>query len=389
MKSAPARIVLTAVSLVLVALHSARADTITVTPLQSIQAAIDAATYGDTVEVAPGTYSESITLKDGVALIGAGPDVTIIHADPNTSAVTAMICESDTLLQGFTIQNGTGTELSEPGVTLGGGIFVQYSSLWIVDCVFRNNTATAYGGAICNFMNANPVVVDCIFTNNHCDAYGGAVAGYGFCAPAYINCIFVDNTAAYGAALAQVDLYPAAILNCTFTRNQADSTGGAVFNMSPQTMITNSILWANDPNQIYDYEGYLTPTNSIIQGGYGQPEDNNLDTDPMLLSADDLRLQFDSPAIDAGDNEAIPPELNITTDIDNRPRLVDGDCDDIATIDIGAHEFNHIQIGDLNTDCAVDYDDLTILADNWLTGNPIVNFQDLTILAKNWLKGIE
>ena len=46
----------------------------------SIQAGIDAAQYGDTVSVAPGTYYENITLKDGVDLSGAGAEVTIIDA---------------------------------------------------------------------------------------------------------------------------------------------------------------------------------------------------------------------------------------------------------------------------------------------------------------------
>lgn len=389
MKGTAARIVLIPLSLVLVASHSVRADTINVSSPESIQTAIDAATYGDTVEVAPGTYLESITLKNGVRLIGAGPDVTIIHADPNTSAVTAMICDSDTLLQGFTIQNGTGTELSTPGETYGGGMYVQYSSFWIVDCTFRNNTATAFGGAICSFMNANPMIVNCTFTDNHCDTYGGAVAGYGFCSPAYINCIFVDNTATYGAAIAQVDICPAAVINCALTRNKADSTGGAIMNLGPQTMIINSILWANDPNEIHDEDGHIDPIRCIIQGGYGQPDDNNLDADPMFISPDDLRLQLDSPAIDAGYNDIISPDLGITTDIEGLPRIIDGDCDEVPTIDIGAHEFNHIQIGDLNTDCAVDGHDLEILADNWLTGDSLVNFEDLAILAKNWLKGTE
>jgi hypothetical protein len=50
----------------------AGADTHYVSRRQSIRAAIDSASYGDTVEVSAGTYHEPITLKDGVAVIGAG-----------------------------------------------------------------------------------------------------------------------------------------------------------------------------------------------------------------------------------------------------------------------------------------------------------------------------
>ena len=44
-----------------------------VNPGESIQDAIDGAVSGDTVQLAAGTYYERITLKNGVAVIGAGP----------------------------------------------------------------------------------------------------------------------------------------------------------------------------------------------------------------------------------------------------------------------------------------------------------------------------
>lgn len=46
---------------------------------QSIQAAIDAAPPGSTIEVGPGTYSENLVIaKDGITLEGAGPGVTVL-----------------------------------------------------------------------------------------------------------------------------------------------------------------------------------------------------------------------------------------------------------------------------------------------------------------------
>lgn len=63
-----------AVALAIVPAQGAAAATVrVVTPGQSIQAAVDAASPGDTISVAAGTYHESITItKDNITLRGAG-----------------------------------------------------------------------------------------------------------------------------------------------------------------------------------------------------------------------------------------------------------------------------------------------------------------------------
>jgi hypothetical protein len=78
--------------------------------------------------------------------------------------------------------------------------------------------------------------------------------------------------------------------------------------------------------------------NSIIEGGLGDPADfaanHNLDVDPLFVitpgDLNFLHLQNGSPAINKGDNLAIPE--GITTDRDGNPRLVD------FYVDMGAYE---------------------------------------------------
>ena len=64
----------------------------------TIQEAIDAASYGDIVRVSAGTYTESIIMKDGVSVIGAGKDVTTIQWNGRV-----VYGASDATIRGFKI----------------------------------------------------------------------------------------------------------------------------------------------------------------------------------------------------------------------------------------------------------------------------------------------
>jgi hypothetical protein len=55
----------------------------------TITQALQAASAGDVINVAPGTYLGPITLKDGVAVMGAGPGSTIIRLVISAEAIVA------------------------------------------------------------------------------------------------------------------------------------------------------------------------------------------------------------------------------------------------------------------------------------------------------------
>ncbi|TMA61480.1 MAG: hypothetical protein E6J80_00105, partial [Deltaproteobacteria bacterium] len=64
----------------------------------------------------------------------------------------------------------------------------------------------------------------------------------------------------------------------------------------------------------------------------------NISADPLFADPvnANYHLQLGSPAIDAGDNTA--PELP-AKDIDGDPRILDGDGDGVAVVDMGVDEF--------------------------------------------------
>lgn len=116
-------------SLLLTLLFSCQADAQTTrrvpADFPTIQIAINTAVDGDTVLVAPGTYQESIRfLGKSIHVVSEdGPATTTINGQ--SGSVVLMIDGEgpDAILEGFTIQGGTGTPL-QSGDTIGGGVFV-------------------------------------------------------------------------------------------------------------------------------------------------------------------------------------------------------------------------------------------------------------------------
>ena len=185
------------------------------------------------------------------------------------------------------------------------------------------------------------MIVNSFFEDNWSPA-GGAISCGGPSTPQLINCLMVGNSGE-GTINAQGSLVT--VTNCTIAGNAAPAMevqeGG-----SPT--ITNSILWDNPyliGLSIVIFDGSANVNYSDIQGGFIGT--GNIDADPQFIrnpgtngpsDNGDLHLQLTSPAIDAGNNAAVPD--NITTDLDGRPRFVDipGVNDPGAIVDMGAYE---------------------------------------------------
>ena len=88
----------------------------------------------------------------------------------------------------------------------------------------------------------------------------------------------------------------------------------------------------------WDGDGIQNDGGGLIDRG------GNIDANPRFVAAGEgnLRLMNSSPAVDAGDNDAVPSD--VTTDRDGRPRFADvPDVDDTGRggppiVDLGAYE---------------------------------------------------
>jgi len=119
---------------------------------ETIQDAIDAASDGDEIIVAPGIYTsiyENVVDMHGKAIwlhSSDGPEVTIIDGENRRRGIICRNNESlDTIIEGFTIDNCIARAYS------GGGMLTSSASPTIINCTFYNNTADD-GAGLCRAM---------------------------------------------------------------------------------------------------------------------------------------------------------------------------------------------------------------------------------------------
>ena len=225
----------------------------------------------------------------------------------------------------------------------GGGMENTSSSPTLTNVIFNNNFADYSGGGMDNTWGSSPTLMNVIFSGNYVtgsDGEGGGMYNGVFGDPTLINTLFYNNSAAYGGGMYNNGSSPE-LVNVTLSGNSATNQGGGIYNgthtgygESSKTTVTNAILWGNNASlgrEIYN-EGTstITATYSIIRGGW--PGTGNLNANPLFVDAPsgNLRLQPGSPAIDAGNNAAVP--AGVTTDLDGNPRFD-------YTVDMGAYEY--------------------------------------------------
>ncbi|MFK7810746.1 MAG: choice-of-anchor Q domain-containing protein [Saprospiraceae bacterium] len=326
-----------------------------------LRTTLTAAVNGDIIWVAAGTYkpttgtdrSLSFVIPSGVKVYGGfsgneegemNPNfrdlknnVTILDGDIGTEGylfssdnsyhvVTTQNVSSSTIIDGFTIQNGTA--YGHTAVTQnGGGWFNQgNSSPTIRNVIFLSNRG-ARGAAFYNnaFQStASPQFFNCVFAYNVCNTEGGALYNrgtQGTCEPSLVNCTFAENTN----------------LSTTFVR------AGAIYNFGGvQLDVKNTIFYENDVNggqydDVFNDNASTTDFSHCMLYQSSCPTASTCSSvlfgqNPLLISLSnnlDFGLQSGSPAIDAGSNDFAAS----TSDGYANLRVANG------TIDMGFSEF--------------------------------------------------
>jgi parallel beta-helix repeat protein len=378
------------------------ADTLTVdddgkADFDNIQAAVDAASNGDEIIVAPGTYTGSG--DEVVNMLGKeiwlhsseGAGVTIIDGEDARRGVLCNSGEtSNTIIEGFTITNGyadngggmCNKNNSSPTLTdctfennyadRGGGMFNDSSNPTLENCTFMGNTATNNGGGMYNTYS-DPTLTNCTFENNTAWAGGGMYNDYGG-NPTLTGCTFTDNTASNGGGMSNENCCSPTLTNCTFTNNSATNHGGGMYNWCGNPTLTDTVVCGNTPDQIYntwtDNGGNLVADEC--------PDADDADGDGIPDDIDNCYL-YNPDQIDCNGNEVGDVcDIADGTSNDWDGNGIPDDCECLADIalDDGQVNVNDLltliavwdtasPIGDINYDGIVDIEDLLILIAAW------------------------
>ena len=192
-------------------------------PLNSVQAAINAASAGATITLCAGIYEGNVAVDRDLTLIGAGHGgVGQTRLEGTGSGRVVTIAAGRTVtLRSLRITGGT--------VDVGAGIFNE-GQLTLIDCTITENDAGGNGGGIYNVGDGTLALTGCTISANTSTSAGGGIFNDGTCT-IEASSITGNTAGSFGGGLCNsssvyFDAAQMTLTNTTVSGNTADIGGG-------------------------------------------------------------------------------------------------------------------------------------------------------------------
>ena len=298
-----------------------------VTAATHIQDALNAAVENDVVLVTNGVYAGGIRVTNPLTLLSVnGPQVTIINGGVPPYGTNCVSLTDGASLTGFTLTNGASDG------SFGAGVSCASTNAFLTNCIIVGNVdmagCVALRGTLYNCTLAHNLgcgaygstLYNCTLSGNEAGFVSSGVGAVGGAANSTLyNCTLIQNSGTFGGGAGG----GSTLYNCTLIGNMAQNGGGAF-----GCTLYNCIAYANTVGGNYDSTSTLNYccTTPLPTNGVG-----NIISNPLFVDSanGNLRLQSNSPCINAGNNAYV----TTATDLDGDPRIVGG------TVDMGAYEF--------------------------------------------------
>jgi Calx-beta domain len=302
----------------------------------TIQAAVNAASAGDTIQVAAGTYAEHVSINKDLTVNGAGAGQTIVDG---TQSGTVFIINTSTAvnLSGITVTNGKAQSNSPSPCgppSCGGGIF-NSGTLNLASSTVSGNSASS-GGGIWN--EGAMTLTGCTVSNNSAPGIGvgGGIFNDTGRTLTITDSTVSNNLAGHGGGIDTNVNSTVTVISSTVSGNASTiSAGGGISNSGGDgaLQLRSSIVAGNTSPDSPDLSGGATSQGhnlvGISDGSHGLTNGTNGDIVGTASAPVDAKLAplgnyggptqtqlllCGSPAIDAGDDAVTGAPLSLTTD---------------------------------------------------------------------------
>ncbi len=255
-----------------------------------------------------------------------------VGADSNAACVYAVSCRNITVCDLELSGNGAGVAFVDTSNSTVDNITSMRNEMAGI-YVFSSKKITLTRNNVCE----NPIGIyvedsdQCVISRDV--IYGNQQGVYCYYSDlAIVNSIVRHNSPQGGIYVYSYDQRNMTVQNCTIFGNVRENSypygGGIACDYAyPYVKLTNCILWANSPEQVY-YDYYFDIRYCNIQGGLQNTEGEGIIDEPPMLTPDG-HLCLGSPCINMGD----PVPRYSGTDFDGEARVSDW------KVDIGADEY--------------------------------------------------